>query len=110
MHYILVFLGLIGVAVILAMSPLVPRLLEYCFSHEENDGSLAKAVKADYDLGLRINLTHTPTVVVVTHDQQQVVCGIDDRSDPSQILPVAEAAVASAHTAHINSVRSATSH
>jgi len=74
------------------------------------DGSLAKAVKADYDLGLRINLTHTPTVVVVTHDQQQVVCGIDDRSDPSQILPVAEAAVASAHTAHINSVRSATSH
>jgi hypothetical protein len=43
MHYILVFLGLIGVAAILAMSPLVPRLLEYCFSHEENDGSLAKA-------------------------------------------------------------------
>jgi hypothetical protein len=43
MHYILVFLGLIGVAVILAMSPLVPRLLEYFFSQSESDGPMAKA-------------------------------------------------------------------
>jgi hypothetical protein len=43
MHYILVFLALIGVAVILAMSPLVPRLLEYFFSKGEGDGPLAKA-------------------------------------------------------------------
>ena len=43
MHYILVFLGLIGVAVLLAMSPLVPRLLEYFFSQGESDAPLAKA-------------------------------------------------------------------
>jgi hypothetical protein len=43
MHYVLVFLGLIGVAVILAMSPLVPHLLEYFFSKGEGDSPLAKA-------------------------------------------------------------------
>jgi hypothetical protein len=42
MHYILVFLGLIGLAGILAMSPLVPRFLEYFFSKGESDDELAK--------------------------------------------------------------------
>jgi protein-disulfide isomerase len=63
------------------------------------DGSLAKAVQADYDLGLHINLTHTPTVLVVTKDRQQIVCGTgtNETSDPSKIYPVIEAALASTH-------------
>jgi len=63
------------------------------------DGALAKAVQADYDLGLHINLTHTPTVLVVTKDQQQIVCGTgtSETSDPSKIYPVVEAALASMH-------------
>jgi hypothetical protein len=63
------------------------------------DGSLAKAVQADYDLGLHINLTHTPTVLVVTKDRQQIVCGTgtNETSDPSKIYPVVEAALASTH-------------
>jgi protein-disulfide isomerase len=63
------------------------------------DGSLAKAVQADYDLGLHINLTHTPTVLVVTKDHQQIVCGTgtNETSDPSKIYPVVEAALASTH-------------
>jgi hypothetical protein len=44
MYYLLVFLGLIGVAVILAMSPLVIRLLEYLFPIAESDGPPARAV------------------------------------------------------------------
>ncbi len=61
------------------------------------DGALAKAVQADYDLGVHINLTHTPTVLVVTKDRQQVVCGTgaNETSDPSKIYPVVEAALAS---------------
>ena len=43
MHYVLVFLGLIGVAVILAMSPLVPYLLKYFFPKGEGDGPPVKA-------------------------------------------------------------------
>jgi hypothetical protein len=42
MHYLLVFLGLIGVAAVLAMSPLVPRLLDSLFHSAETDGPLAK--------------------------------------------------------------------
>ena len=63
------------------------------------DGSLSRAVQADYDLGLRINLTHTPTILIVTRDQQQIVCGTGtaETSDPSKIYPVVEAALASTH-------------
>jgi protein-disulfide isomerase len=72
------------------------------------DGSLAKAVQSDYDLGRRINLTHTPTVVVVTQSQRQVVCGTDSGNDnPSQILPVVEAALASTHLPNGSTTRSA---
>lgn len=65
------------------------------------DGSLTKAVQADYDLGLRINLTHTPTILVVTKDRQQIVCGTgtSDTTDPTKIYPVIEAALASTHAA-----------
>jgi hypothetical protein len=45
MHYLLVFLGVIGAAVIMAMSPLVIRLLEYLFSIAEGDGPPVKAAK-----------------------------------------------------------------
>ncbi len=63
------------------------------------DGTLAKAVQADYDLGVHINLTHTPTVLVVTKDRQQIVCGTgtNETSDPSKIYPAVEAALASTH-------------
>jgi hypothetical protein len=43
MTYLLAFLGLIGLAVILAASPLVIRLFEYLFPVTENDGPPAKA-------------------------------------------------------------------
>jgi hypothetical protein len=64
------------------------------------DGSLTRAVKADYDLGLHINLTHTPTILVITKDHQQIVCGTGtpETTDPSKIYPVVEAALS--QTAH----------
>ena len=43
MYYLLVFLGFIGVGIIVAMSPLVIRLLEYLFPNAEGDGPPAKA-------------------------------------------------------------------
>jgi protein-disulfide isomerase len=61
------------------------------------DGSLAKKVQADYDLGRKMNLQYTPTVVVATKDKYQVVCGVKDHMDPAQILPTIEGAIAQAH-------------
>jgi len=61
------------------------------------DGSLGKKVQADYDLGRRLNLQYTPTVVVVTKDKYQVVCGVKDFMDPAQILPAIQRAIAQAH-------------
>lgn len=59
------------------------------------DGSLAKQVDADVQLGQRLNVNWTPTIVVVTDRKQQVICGADARSgDASEILPVVEAALA----------------
>ena len=46
MHYLLMFLGVVGVAVILVMSPLVIRLLEHLFSAAENDRPSAKTASA----------------------------------------------------------------
>jgi protein-disulfide isomerase len=74
------------------------------------DGSLAKAVKADYDLGLRINLTHTPTVLVITKDQRQVVCGVEGANDPTQILPTVQAALASPHGPSVKTPRNPSPH
>lgn len=57
-------------------------------------GELAKAVQSDYELGRHINIEYTPTVLVVTRDKHQVVCGTKDGpDDPERILPVAEAAL-----------------
>ncbi len=62
------------------------------------NGTLAKEVTADFTLGTRLNVEFTPTVVVVTRDQYQVVCGTrGGANDPTQILPVVKAAIASAH-------------
>jgi len=62
------------------------------------NGTLAKKVTADLDLGKRLNVEWTPTVVVVTRDEYQVVCGTKDgANDPSQLLEVAKAAAAKAH-------------
>jgi protein-disulfide isomerase len=57
-------------------------------------GSLAKEVQADYDLGRRLNVRYTPTVVVVTKDKYQVVCGTHDSNHPEQIESTIEAALA----------------
>jgi len=64
------------------------------------DGSLTKAVQAEYNLGLRINLTHTPTIFVVTKDHQQIVCGTGtpETNDPSKTYSAVEAALS--QTAH----------
>ena len=43
MYYLLVFLGVIGVALIVTMSPLVIRLFEYLFSIAERDGAQAQS-------------------------------------------------------------------
>jgi protein-disulfide isomerase len=61
------------------------------------DGALAKKVQADYDLGRRLNVQYTPTVVVVTKDKYQVVCGVKDSMNPAKILPAVEGAIAQAH-------------
>jgi hypothetical protein len=47
-------------------------------------GELAAKVRADYDLGGRLNVEYTPTLVVVTRDHYQVVCGTKNGpSDPT---------------------------
>jgi protein-disulfide isomerase len=62
------------------------------------DGTLAKEINADVDLGKRLNVGYTPTVVVVTTKAYQVVCGTGEgANDPTQILPVVKAALAAAH-------------
>ena len=59
-------------------------------------GSLAAEVKADYDLGRRLNLYATPTIVVVTQKKYQVVCGTETLKDATLLFPVLKAAVAQA--------------
>jgi protein-disulfide isomerase len=59
------------------------------------DGALAKQVTSDYELGHRLNVEWTPTIVVVTRNQYQAVCGTKDGAcDPAQLLPVVQGAVA----------------
>jgi protein-disulfide isomerase len=61
-------------------------------------GKLAKEVTADRELGERLNVEWTPTVVVVTRNNYQVVCGTKDgANDPTKILEVVKAAMAQAH-------------
>ncbi|ADV82248.1 DsbA family protein [Terriglobus saanensis] len=58
-------------------------------------GELAAKVKADFDLGRRLNVMFTPTVVVVTNNGYQVVCGTKEGpSDPTQLSAVIQGAIA----------------
>jgi protein-disulfide isomerase len=62
-------------------------------------GALAAKVRADYDLGMRIHLTHTPTIIVVTQNNYEVVCGTDALQDPSRLFPILNAAIAQTNAA-----------
>ena len=56
-------------------------------------GALAAKVQADYDLGVRLHITRTPTIVVVTKSNYQVVTGSDSATDPRQLEPIVRAAI-----------------
>jgi protein-disulfide isomerase len=56
-------------------------------------GALAAKVQADLDLGLRLNVTHTPTIVVVSRNNYQVVCGAEGIADTTQLVPILRAAI-----------------
>ena len=54
-------------------------------------------VQADYKLGERLNVTRTPTIVVVTPTKYQVISGNDNGpSDPNKLFSVLEAATKNA--------------
>jgi protein-disulfide isomerase len=59
------------------------------------NGDLAAKVRADFNLGMKLNVQFTPTVVVVTDKHYQVVCGGKQGgpSDPNQLYPVIAAAL-----------------
>lgn len=59
-------------------------------------GKLAAKVQADYDTGKRLNVVQTPTIIVVTRNNYQVVCGTRELLDPNQLYPVVKAALAQA--------------
>jgi protein-disulfide isomerase len=63
------------------------------------DPALTAKVQADYDLGMRLNVTFTPTIVVVSKNNYQVVCGTADLVDPAQLAPVLRAALAQTQAA-----------
>lgn len=58
-------------------------------------GALAAKVKTDYDLGVQLHVTLTPTIVVVTPTHYQVVAGTAAGSnDPAQLDAVVQGALA----------------
>ena len=61
-------------------------------------GALANKVRSDYALGERLNVTRTPTVIVVTPTRWQAVTGNDGNdtqsNDINRIFPVLEGAEA----------------
>ncbi len=58
-------------------------------------GNLANEVMTDQKLGERLNVTRTPTIVVATASRFQVISGNETgSSDPNQLFPVVEAAIA----------------
>jgi protein-disulfide isomerase len=65
------------------------------------DGALAAKVQADVDLGKQLNVIQTPTLVVVTRNNYQVVCGTKDLLDPTQLVPILQAAIKQTATAPI---------
>lgn len=59
-------------------------------------GKLAAEVQHDYDTGQRLHVMQTPTIVVVSRNNYQVVCGTRELLDPNQLYPVVKAALAQA--------------
>ncbi len=62
-------------------------------------GSLAARVQADFDLGKRLNVSYTPTIVVVSNNNYQIVCGTKELLDPTQLVPILRAAIEKTRTA-----------
>jgi len=62
-------------------------------------GALTAKVQADFDLGNRLNVRWTPTIVVVTNNNYQIVCGTEALTDPAQLVPILRAAIAKTSTA-----------
>jgi len=58
----------------------------------DSDGSLARAVQADFDLGMRIHVGFTPTVIVVSTDKEQVICGKTRTDNINELATVVNAA------------------
>jgi protein-disulfide isomerase len=56
-------------------------------------GALTAKVQADVDIGKRLNVIWTPTIVVVTRNNYQIVCGTKDLQDPKQLIPILRAAI-----------------
>ncbi len=72
-------------------------------------GALAAKVKADFDLGTQLHITLTPTIVVVTPTQYQVVCGtVAGSNDPAQLDAVVKGALAQAATTTVQPVHAST--
>lgn len=64
-------------------------------------GKLAAQVKADFDLGVRLHVTLTPTIVVVTPTHYQVVTGTAAGSnDPAQLDAVVQGALTQTSAGH----------
>jgi protein-disulfide isomerase len=59
-------------------------------------GTFAKEVNADYNLGLKLNVTRTPTIVVATANKWQIVSGSESNApsanDTSRIYSILEGA------------------
>jgi protein-disulfide isomerase len=57
-------------------------------------GKLAAEVQKDYNLGLKLNVTRTPTIVVVTDTKWQIVSGSETGSnDPNRVFAMVEGAL-----------------
>jgi len=58
------------------------------------DPKFAAEVQKDYDLGLKLNVTRTPTIVVVTANKWQIVSGSESGSnDPNRVFAMVEGAL-----------------
>jgi len=56
-------------------------------------GKFASEVQADYNLGLKLNVTRTPTIVVATANKWQIVSGSESGSnDPNSVYSILEGA------------------
>jgi len=72
-------------------------------------GALANKVRTDYALGERLNVTRTPTIVVVTNQHYQVISGNETGSnDVNTIFEAIEGAIAQTKSAPVASARKTT--